>query len=118
MSKEYSLILGQQDRSEDLEEEMLQFVVDNLLSSPKSKSMTEEKFAGYTVEEIVNSMFGNTSDEMTLEVSNGTYTVSLPVGDWKSYLSMVSSLFTHGRNVHVSYDRKRQVDEAVEIPQL
>ena len=116
--KEYSLKLGNQERSQDLEEEMLQFVVDNLLASPKSKSMTEGKYAGYTVEEIVNSMFGNTSDETSLTVSNGTYTVELSVGDWKSYLSMVSTLFNHGDNVHVSYDRKRQVDETVEIPTL
>ena len=92
MTKIYTLHLGEDNRSEDLE--YLQWFNDILLSKPCAKRFRGKLDGIYTIKDVMSTVFANSDDRQTMRVSNGTYAVTLTIGQWKQYASMILSLFT------------------------
>lgn len=101
----YRLYIGKDDRTKDLKVDLLEFFINGLLSKPCSKRMRSKLDGVYTVKNILDSVFKNTSDETMLTVSNGTYTLNLKVGVWKQHVSWCLATFTD-ETVKISGFRK------------
>jgi hypothetical protein len=92
--KFYYLGLGQDDRTGDFEVDMLHFIVNLLLSKPCAKRMRTLLDGVYSIQEILNGIFGNSDQAQTMTVSNGTYQVTLTIAKWNEYIDWVLANFT------------------------
>ncbi len=116
MTKIYTLHLGEDNRSDDLE--YLEWFNDVLLSKPCAKRFRGKLDGIYTITDVMSAVFANSDDRQTMRVSNGTYAVTLQIGQWKQYASMILSLFTEENCIQSGFKKSADAPDARELVAL
>ena len=108
--KNYTLHLGEDNRSDDLE--YLTWFNDVLLSKPCAKRFRGKLDGIYSIKDVMTAVFSNSDNRQTMRVSNGTYAVTLSIGQWKQYAEMVLSLFTDENCVQSGFKKSAESPDA------
>lgn len=113
--KIYTLHLGEDNRTDDFQPDMLEFIVNTLLSKPCSKRMRDKLDGVYSITEILSGIFGNSDPNQTMTVSNGTYVIQKKVSFWMQFVAYILAEFTEDNCKIIGFKKTAESASAREL---
>ena len=93
--EDYSILIGKDNRTLDVNPYVLEFMVNGVCARPASDRFTG-KLDGDNLEIWFNRLFANTADNTVITISNGSLTVNRPKSILAKYITVCQSTWIKG----------------------